>query len=158
MATATFGAGCFWGVEAAFARVPGVRSTAVGYAGGELARPTYHQVCSGCTGHAEVVLVEYDPEQVSYRQLLEVFWAEHDPTQLNRQGRDVGSQYRSVIFVHDAEQEARAQASRTELEQAGRYKSPIVTEIMPLSGFWRAEEHHQKYLAKRGLAADYCLP
>jgi peptide-methionine (S)-S-oxide reductase len=154
MAVATFGAGCFWGVEAGFARVPGVRATAVGYAGGELARPTYHQVCSGCTGHAEVVQVDYDPDQVTYRQLLEVFWTEHDPTQLNRQGRDVGSQYRSVIFVHDVEQERLARAAKAELEQSGRYQRPIVTEIAPFTTFWRAEEHHQKYLAKRGLA-DY---
>ena len=152
MAVATFGAGCFWGVEAAFARVPGVRSTVVGYAGGRLARPTYHQVCSGRTGHAEAVQVDYDPDQVSYRQLLEVFWAEHDPTQLNRQGRDVGSQYRSVIFVHDGEQEGSARASKAELDQSGRYKSPSVTEITPFSSFYPAEPHHQKYLAKRGLA------
>jgi peptide-methionine (S)-S-oxide reductase len=152
MATATFGAGCFWGVEAAFARVPGVRSTVVGYAGGNLARPTYHQVCSGRTGHAEAVQVDYDPEQLTYQQLLDVFWAEHDPTQLNRQGPDVGSQYRSVIFVHDAEQETSARASKAALDHSGRYKRPIVTEITPFSSFWRAEEHHQKYLAKRGLA------
>jgi peptide-methionine (S)-S-oxide reductase len=151
MAIATFGAGCFWGVEAAFARVPGVRSTMVGYAGGRLARPTYHQVCSGRTGHAEVVQVDYDPEQVSYQQLLEVFWAEHDPTQVNRQGPDVGSQYRSVIFVHDADQEAAARASKAELDQSGRYKRPIATEITPFSSFYPAEDHHQKYLEKRGL-------
>jgi peptide-methionine (S)-S-oxide reductase len=157
MATATFGAGCFWSVEAAFARVPGVRSTAVGYAGGPLARPTYHQVCSGRTGHAEVVQVDYDPDEVTYPQLLDVFWAAHDPTQLNRQGPDVGSQYRSVIFVHDAEQEAAARASKVEREAAGRYKRPVVTEITPFSSFWRAEEHHQKYLEKRGLA-NYALP
>ena len=152
MAVATFGAGCFWGVEAAFARAPGVRSTMVGYAGGRLARPTYYQVCSGRTGHAEAVQVDYDPDQVSYRQLLDVFWTEHDPTQLDRQGRDVGSQYRSVIFVHDPEQEASARASKAELDQSGRYESPIVTEITPFSSFYPAEPHHQKYLAKRGLA------
>jgi peptide-methionine (S)-S-oxide reductase len=152
MATATFGAGCFWGVEAAFARVPGVRSTAVGYAGGSLERPTYHQVCSGRTGHAEAVQVDYDPEAVSYQQLLDVFWAEHDPTQLNRQGPDIGTQYRSVIFVHDPEQERIARASRAERERSGRYQRPIVTEITPFSAFWRAEEHHQKYLEKRGVA------
>jgi peptide-methionine (S)-S-oxide reductase len=157
MATATFGAGCFWGVEATFARVPGVRSTMVGYAGGGLARPTYHQVCSGRTGHAEAVQVDYDPETVTYQELLDVFWAAHDPTQLNRQGPDVGSQYRSVIFVHDPEQERLARASKAELEQSGRYKRAIVTEIMPFSSFWRAEEHHQKYLEKRGLA-DYAVP
>ena len=157
MATATFGAGCFWGVEAAFARLPGVRSTAVGYADGSLERPTYHQVCSGRTGHAEAVQVDYDPEVVGYQQLLDVFWAEHDPTQLNRQGPDIGSQYRSVIFVHDPEQERIARASSAEREQSGRYKRPIVTEITPFSAFWRAEEHHQKYLEKRGLA-DYGRP
>jgi len=157
MPTATFGAGCFWGVEAAFARVSGVRSTVVGYAGGSLARPTYHQVCSGRTGHAEVVQVDYDPEKVSYQELLEVFWAEHDPTQLNRQGPDLGSQYRSVIFVHDPEQERIARASKAEREHSGRYQRPIVTEITTFSSFWRAEEHHQKYLAKRGLA-NYGLP
>ncbi len=157
MATATFGAGCFWGVEAAFGRVPGVRSTVVGYAGGSLARPTYHQICSGRTGHAEVVQVDYDPDQVSYQQLLDGFWAAHDPTQLNRQGPDVGSQYRSVIFVHDPEQEAQARASKAELERSGRYKRAVVTEIAPFTSFWRAEEHHQKYLEKRGLAS-YALP
>ncbi len=158
MAIATFGAGCFWGVEAAFARVPGVRSTVVGYAGGRLAKPTYHQVCSGRTGHAEAVQVDYDQDQVSYQQLLDVFWAEHDPTQVNRQGPDVGSQYRSVIFVHDGEQEAAARAAKAELDQSGRYKRPIATEITPFSSFWRAEEHHQKYLAKRGLAGDGLRP
>jgi peptide-methionine (S)-S-oxide reductase len=134
-----------------------VSSTVVGYAGGSPARPTYHQVCSGRTGHAEVVQVDYDPEKVSYQELLEVFWAEHDPTQLNRQGPDVGSQYRSVIFVHDPEQDRIARACKAEQEHSGRYKRPIVTEITPFSSFWRAEEHHQKYLEKRGLAS-YGLP
>jgi peptide-methionine (S)-S-oxide reductase len=154
MATATFGAGCFWGVEAAFARVPGVRSTAVGYAGGSPAAPTDHEIRSGRTGHAEVVQIDYDPETVGYPQLLDLFWASHDPTQLDRQGPDVGSQYRSVIFVHDPEQEALARAAKAERDRSGRHKRPIVTEITPFSSFHRAEEHHQKYLAKRGLATD----
>jgi peptide-methionine (S)-S-oxide reductase len=152
MATATFGAGCFWGVEAAFRQVPGVISTAVGYAGGSLAKPTYEQVCSGRTGHAEVVQVEYDPEKVSYEQLLEVFWSSHDPTQLNRQGPDIGTQYRSVIFTHDAEQAQIARASKAELDTSGRFRRPIVTEIESYRDFYRAEEYHQQYLEKRGLA------
>ena len=152
MATATFGAGCFWGVEAAFRQVPGVLSTAAGYAGGALAKPTYEQVCSGRTGHAEVVQVEYDPEKVSYEQLLDVFWSSHDPTQLNRQGPDIGTQYRSVIFVHDAEQARLARASKAEVDTSGRFRRPIVTEIVPYMDFYRAEEYHQQYLEKRGLA------
>jgi peptide-methionine (S)-S-oxide reductase len=152
MATATFGAGCFWGVEAAFRQVPGVISTAVGYAGGSLAKPTYEQVCSGRTGHAEVVQVEYDPEKVSYEQLLEVFWSSHDPTQLNRQGPDIGTQYRSVIFVQDAEQRQIASATKSEVDTSGRFRRPIVTEIVPYMDFYRAEEYHQQYLEKRGLA------
>ena len=152
MATATFGAGCFWGVEAAFRQVPGVLTTAVGYAGGALAKPTYEQVCSGRTGHAEVVQVEYDPEKVSYEQLLDVFWSSHDPTQLNRQGPDIGTQYRSVIFVHDAEQARLARASKAEVDTSGRFRRPIVTEIVPYMDFYRAEEYHQQYLEKRGLA------
>jgi peptide-methionine (S)-S-oxide reductase len=152
MATATFGAGCFWGVEAAFRQVPGVLSTAVGYAGGSLAKPTYEQVCSGRTGHAEVVQVEYDPDKVSYQQLLDVFWSNHDPTQLNRQGPDIGTQYRSVIFTHDAEQRQIAGASKAELDNSARFRRPIVTEILPFSAFYRAEEYHQQYLEKRGLA------
>jgi peptide-methionine (S)-S-oxide reductase len=153
MAIATFGAGCFWGVEAAFRGVPGVTSTTVGYAGGTLANPTYEQVCSGRTGHAEVVQVEYDPERIGYEQLLEVFWASHDPTQRNRQGPDVGTQYRSVIFAHDAEQERAAKAAKAELEAAGRHRRPIVTEIVPFAGFYRAEAYHQQYFEKRGLAS-----
>jgi peptide-methionine (S)-S-oxide reductase len=152
MATATFGAGCFWGVEAAFRQVPGVLSTAVGYAGGSLAKPTYEQVCSGRTGHAEVVQVEYDPDKVSYQQLLDVFWSNHDPTQLNRQGPDIGTQYRSVIFTHDAEQRQIAGASKAELDNSARFRRPIVTEILRFSAFYRAEEYHQQYLEKRGLA------
>jgi peptide-methionine (S)-S-oxide reductase len=147
---ATFGAGCFWGVEVAFRNVPGVVDTAVGYEGGTLANPTYEQVCSDRTGHAEVVQVEFDPEEVSYEQLLDTFWAEHDPTTLNRQGPDVGSQYRSVIFFHTPEQEAVARASRERAQEG--FDRPIVTEITPASEFWRAEEYHQQYLVKRGYA------
>ena len=149
---ATFGAGCFWGVEAAFRQVKGVISTTVGYSGGTFKNPTYQDVCSGRTGHAEVVEVEYDPSQVPYEDLLSVFWENHDPTQLNRQGPDVGAQYRSAIFFHTPEQEAAAQASKEALQRSGRYKRPIVTEITPASEFWRAEDYHQRYLEKRGLA------
>ncbi len=147
---ATFGAGCFWGVEAAFRQVKGVISTTVGYSGGTFKNPTYQDVCSGRTGHAEVVEVEYDPSQVSYEDLLSVFWENHDPTQLNRQGPDVGAQYRSAIFFHTPEQEAAARASKAALERRGQYKGPIVTEIAPASEFYRAEEYHQQYLEKRG--------
>jgi len=153
MAMATFGAGCFWGIEVAFRQVPGVISTAVGYAGGTTDGPTYEQVCTGRTGHAEVVQVEYDPERVGYDKLLEVFWGGHDPTQLNRQGPDVGTQYRSAIFFHDAEQEELARVSKAELEAAGRHRRPIVTEITPFEAFHRAEDYHQQYLEKRGLAS-----
>ena len=148
---ATFGAGCFWGVEAAFREVPGVTSTAVGYLGGTLHNPTYKDVCAGDTGHAEVVEVEYDPAQVSYEQLLDVFWTSHNPTTLNRQGPDVGEQYRSAIFFHNAEQEAAARASKEQLDKSGKLPRPIVTEITPASQFYRAEEYHQQYLEKRGV-------
>jgi peptide-methionine (S)-S-oxide reductase len=147
MEKATFGAGCFWGVEDMFRKVPGVTSTAVGYMGGTIENPTYEQVCTGRTGHAEVVQVEYDPAVVSYDELLEAFWAEHDPTQLDRQGPDVGRQYRSAIFTHSPEQEAEATASKAALGE--RSSRPIVTEITPASEFWRAEEYHQCYLEKR---------
>src|ERR1700747_1519967 len=150
MEKATFGAGCFWGVEAAFRQVPGVLSTAVGYSGGHFPDPTYKDVCSGKTGHAEVVQVEYDPAQVSYDDLLKVFWDNHDPTTLNRQGPDVGAQYRSAIFFHTPEQEAEAKASRDAAQ--ARFPRPIVTEITPAQTFWRAEEYHQQYLEKRGLS------
>ena len=153
MAIATFGAGCFWGVEAEFRRVQGVKATAVGYAGGDLKNPSYKDVCSDSTGHAEVVQVEYDPEAVSYDDLLNVFWENHDPTTLNRQGPDVGTQYRSVIFFHTPEQEAAARASKERLEKSGRFRRPIVTQIEPAAEFWRAEEYHQQYLEKRGLAS-----
>ncbi len=147
---ATFGAGCFWGVEAAFRQLPGVTSTAVGYAGGTLKNPTYRDVCSGNTGHAEVVQVEFDPAKISYNQVLKVFWENHDPTTLNRQGPDMGSQYRSAIFFHDSAQEAAAKASKEELGKSGVFKRPIVTEITPASEFYRAEDYHQQYLEKRG--------
>ena len=148
---ATFGAGCFWGVEAAFRKVNGVTATAAGYMGGTTRKPSYHDVCSGETGHAEVVQVTYDPVKVSYDQLLDVFWSIHDPTQLNRQGPDVGSNYRSVIFYHDAEQGTRARKSKENLETAGRRGfSKIMTQIVPAKEFWRAEEYHQQYFEKNG--------
>jgi len=152
METATFGAGCFWGVEAAFRRLPGVSDTAVGYMGGALQNPTYKDVCTDRTGHAEVVQVEFDPAQVSYDDLLEVFWASHNPTTLNRQGPDIGAQYRSAIFFHTPGQRSAAEASKERLERSGKHKRPIVTEITPAATFWRAEEYHQQYLEKRGLA------
>src|SRR5947209_12843560 len=148
MDKATFGAGCFWGVEATFRRVPGVTSTAVGYMGGTLPNPTYQDVCTDRTGHAEVVQVEYDPDRVSYEQLLDVFWANHDPTTPNRQGPDVGSQYRSVVFYHSPEQQAAAEAAKDRLRASGRYRRPVVTAIEPAQTFYRAEEYHQQYLAK----------
>jgi len=150
LAQAGFGAGCFWGVEAAFRAVPGVRETAVGYQGGTLKNPSYENVFSGRTGHAEVVHVEYDPAEVSYDELLELFWAAHDPTTPNRQGPDVGTQYRSVIFYHTPAQKAAAEASKAKLEASGRFKRPIVTQILPAPEFYRAEEYHQRYLEKRG--------
>lgn len=156
MEKATFGAGCFWGVEAAFRQVEGVVSTTVGYMGGNYENPRYEDVCSGKTGHAEVVQVEYDPARLSYEELLKVFWESHDPTTLNRQGPDIGTQYRSVIFYHTPEQQAAAQASRERLETSGRYRKPIVTEIRPAPPFYQAEEYHQQYLEKRGLASCHC--
>ena len=147
-----FGAGCFWGVEEAFRNVPGVKQTAVGYAGGTTVNPSYEDVCSDETGHAEVVQVEFDPDETSYRDLLNVFWAEHDPTTLNRQGPDVGRQYRSVIFYYTPEQKAAAEQSKAELDKSGRFRRPIVTQIQPAPKFYRAEEYHQRYLEKRGLA------
>ena len=151
---ATFGAGCFWGVEAEFRQLPkGVVSTAVGYEGGTMKNPTYRDVCTDRTGHAEVVEVEYEPEKISYEDLLKVFWANHDPTTLNRQGPDVGTQYRSVIFYHTPEQQAAALASKEKLEKSGRYRRPVATEIVPATSFYRAEEYHQQYLVKRGLSS-----
>ena len=152
MAKATFAAGCFWGVEAAFRNIPGVVATTVGYSGGSFPNPTYHDVCTGRTGHAEAVEVEFDPARVSYQELLRAFWENHDPTTLNRQGPDHGTQYRSAIFFHSPEQQAAALASKQQLERAGTFKRPIVTEITPASAFYRAEEYHQQYLEKRGQA------
>jgi len=148
---AMFGAGCFWGVEATFRNVPGVLDTAVGYNGGWVERPTYKQVCTGRTGHAEVVRIEYDPAVIRYDQLLNVFWRCHNPTQLNRQGPDVGTQYRSVIFYFDEEQRRLAEASKQRVDHSKRHLRRVVTQIVPAGPFWRAEEYHQRYLEKRGL-------
>jgi len=150
MEKATFGAGCFWGVEAAFREIPGVMATMVGYSGGKTANPTYADVCSDSTGHAEVVQVSYDPAQVSFEQLLDVFWRIHDPTTTNRQSADVGSQYRSVIFCHTPAQETAARAAKSKLEKSGRFRQPVVTEIVPAVPFYKAEDYHQRYLEKRG--------
>ncbi len=155
MEKATFGAGCFWGVEEAFRKVEGVVDVAVGYAGGHTENPTYGDVCSGTTGHAEVAEVEYDPSKVSYKKLLGVFWENHDPTTPNRQGPDVGTQYRSAIFFHNPEQEAAARASKEEAQT--RFKDPIVTEITSGSEFYRAEEYHQRYFEKNKLARFFGL-
>jgi peptide-methionine (S)-S-oxide reductase len=152
METATFAAGCFWGVEAAFRRTEGVTKTRVGYIGGHIDEPTYQQVCTDTTGHAEAVEVEFDPGRVSYDRLLDVFWQAHDPTTLNRQGPDIGSQYRSAIFVHSPEQEKAAAESKARIDASGRFKKPVVTEIVPAAAFWEAEDYHQQYLEKRGLA------
>ena len=150
---ATFGAGCFWGVEAAFRQIPGVISTAVGYEGGEMKNPTYRDVCTDQTGHAEVVEVTFDPAKVSYNDMLKVFWENHDPMQYNRQGPDYGRQYRSAIFFHSPEQEAAARASMEALGKSGKYPRKIVTEITPATEFWKAEDYHQQYLEKRGMAS-----
>jgi peptide-methionine (S)-S-oxide reductase len=151
--TATFGAGCFWGVEARFRQEPGVIDTRVGYLGGHLENPTYEEVCSDTTGHAEVVEVVYDSGQLDFETLLDIFWEMHDPTQLNRQGPDVGRQYRSAIFYHGSTQKAAADASRARLEASGRHARPVVTEISPATTFYEAEEYHQRYLEKKGLAS-----
>jgi peptide-methionine (S)-S-oxide reductase len=148
---ATFGAGCFWGVEAEFREMKGVTDALAGYAGGTTENPTYKDVCTGRTNHAEVVEVEYDEDQVSYQELLNLFWKAHDPTQLNRQGPDVGTQYRSVIFFHTPEQEKTARESKAELEKSGKFHRPVATVIEPAPAFYRAEDYHQQYLAKRGL-------
>lgn len=150
---ATFGAGCFWGVEVTFRNVPGVKDALVGYLGGTMANPTYRDVCTGRTGHAEVVQVKYDPAEVSYDKLLDVFWENHDPTTLNRQGPDVGTQYRSAIFYHSPEQKRAAEESKASLGASGRFRRPIVTEITEASAFYPAEDYHQRYLEKRGLAS-----
>jgi peptide-methionine (S)-S-oxide reductase len=152
MEKATFAAGCFWGVEATFRSTPGVISTRVGYTGGTLTNPTYKDVCTDRTGHAEAVEVTYDPARVAYEELLQVFWQNHDPTTPNRQGPDVGTQYRSAIFYHNPEQEAAARASKEQLEKSSAYRRPIVTQIVPAVDFWQAEDYHQQYLEKRGLA------
>jgi peptide-methionine (S)-S-oxide reductase len=150
---ATFGAGCFWGIEAAFRRIPGVVDAAVGYSGGHTVNPTYQDVCTDETGHAEVVQVTFDPAKVSYEQLLDAFWAIHDPTQKNRQGPDFGSQYRTAIFFHSPEQEAAAKKSKAALDASKKFGRPIATEITAAGSFYRAEEYHQKYLEKRGSAS-----
>ena len=150
---ATFGAGCFWGVEVTFRNTSGVRDALVGYLGGTLANPTYKDVCTGRTGHAEVVQVKYDPAEVSYDKLLDVFWENHNPTTLNRQGPDVGTQYRSAIFYHTPEQKRAAEESKAQLEASGRFRHPVVTEITEASTFYPAEDYHQRYLEKRGLAS-----
>ena len=150
MEKATFAAGCFWGVEARFQQLPGVIATAVGYEGGSLANPTYQQVCTDRTGHAEAVEIDFDPAKISYQQLLDEFFALHDPTQLNRQGPDWGAQYRSVVFYHSPEQEKTAKETVARLTAEKRFSKPIVTQVVPAETFWRAEEYHQKYLEKRG--------
>jgi peptide-methionine (S)-S-oxide reductase len=150
MAKATFAAGCFWGVEARFQQLPGVIATAVGYEGGKLDNPSYKDVCTDRTGHAEAVEIDYDPERIRYDQLLDAFFSLHDPTQLNRQGPDWGTQYRSAIFFHTPEQEAAAKAAIERLNAEKRFGKPIVTQVVPAQTFWRAEEYHQKYLEKRG--------
>ena len=152
MEKATFAAGCFWGVEAAFRQVPGVVETAVGYMGGTVDHVTYEQVCSGRTGHAEVVQVSFDPAKVGYKQLLAVFWDSHDPTTVNRQGPDIGTQYRSAIFFHSPAQQTAALASKQDADASGRFPRKIVTQVTPAAPFWKAENYHQQYLEKRGLA------
>ncbi len=153
MERATFAAGCFWGVEARLRQLPGVISTRVGYTGGHTSNPTYEDVCTDRTGHAEAVEVEYDPAKISYEQLLNVFWENHDPTTLNRQGPDRGTQYRSAIFFHSPEQQKVAEASKSALDNSGRFRNKIVTQIIPATEFYQAEDYHQQYLEKRGLAS-----
>ena len=150
---ATFAAGCFWGIEVTFAKIPGVLETAVGYSNGQTENPTYKDVCTDETGHAEVVQVTFDPAKVSYAQLLDAFWTMHDPTQVNRQGPDFGTQYRTAIFTHSAEQEAIAKKARAAVESSGKFKRPIATEIAPAGTFYKAEDYHQKYLEKRGASS-----
>jgi peptide-methionine (S)-S-oxide reductase len=152
---ATFAAGCFWGVEESFRKIKGVKSTMVGYTGGRRANPTYNDVCTDLTGHAEAIQLQYDPQEVSYEDLLEVFWSIHNPTTKNRQGFDYGTQYRSVIFYHTPEQELSARRSIEELEKSGRFRDRIVTEIVPAATFYKAEEYHQKYYEKKGGSSCY---
>jgi peptide-methionine (S)-S-oxide reductase len=147
---ATFGAGCFWGVEANFRRIPGVKEAISGYSGGHKENPSYREVCTDTTGHAEVVQVTFDPEKVTYEELLDAFWKMHDPTQVNRQGPDFGKQYRTAIFIHSPAQEAAAKKSKQALEASGRFRQPVATEITAAGPFWPAEEYHQRYLEKRG--------
>ncbi len=151
MQKATFGAGCFWGIEEVFRNTPGVVETAVGYEGGTLENPSYEDVCTDESGHAEVVQVVFDPSKASYEQMLEVFWNNHNPTTLNRQGPDIGTQYRSAIFFHSPEQEQAARASLERMTASGKWSRPIVTQVVPAARFWKAEEYHQQYLAKRGM-------
>lgn len=150
---ATFGAGCFWGVEAAFRRIPGVKDTAVGYSGGKTSSPSYQEVCTDRTGHAEAVQVEFDASKVKYEELLAAFFDLHDPTQVDQQGPDVGSQYRSVVFFHSPEQRQQARAMIEKLEESETFGDPIATQVVPFEQFWRAEEYHQRYLEKRGVAS-----
>lgn len=150
MEKATFGAGCFWGIEHAFRKVEGVQEAPVGYAGGTTEGPTYEQVCSGKTGHTEVVQVEYDPDKITYEELLEFFWGLHDPTTLNRQGPDIGTQYRSAIYYHSPEQEAAAKKAISALKENGRFRNPVVTELAPIDNFYMGEDYHQRYFEKQG--------
>ncbi|MEM7281975.1 MAG: peptide-methionine (S)-S-oxide reductase MsrA [Pseudomonadota bacterium] len=152
MEKATLAAGCFWGVESTFRNVPGVKDVVVGYTGGHVEDPSYEQVCRTDTGHAEAVEITYDPNEVNFEALLNVFWDSHNPTTLNRQGPDVGSQYRSAIFFHDSDQQVIAEESKTKLNESGRFANPVVTEVSPASQFYRAEEYHQRYFEKHGLS------
>ncbi len=154
MEKATFAAGCFWAVEAAFRKIPGVRSAIVGYTGGSTENPNYKEVCTGRTGHAEAVEVEFDPQLVSYEDLLQAFWDMHDPTTLNRQGPDIGAQYRSAVYFHDSKQEEVAKASKESLNASGKLSRPVVTEVTAASTFWKAEEYHQRYHEKHGI--EHC--
>jgi peptide-methionine (S)-S-oxide reductase len=154
---ATFGAGCFWGVEDSFMKLAGVKETTVGFMGGKLKNPTYEDVCTGLTGHAEVVNLKFDPKIVSYEKLLEIFWSIHDPTTKDRQGFDIGSQYRSIIFYYNKKQKEIAEKSKEKLDKSGKFKQKIVTEIVPASDFWKAEEYHQKYLAKHKFVSCHFL-